>query len=65
MLTPTMSQIKQEVNQYFSIPASQQPELEDLDYCELYRDMLSFKAEADKHAEKEDQEFREIYDLPW
>lgn len=65
MLTPTMNQIKQEVNKYFNIPASTQAEYEDLDYCELYHDLLSFKAEADKYAEKEDQEFREIYDLPW
>lgn len=65
MPTPTMDQIKQEVNKYFSIPTSTQAELEDLDYCDLYHDLLSFKAEVDKAAEKEDQEFREIYDLPF
>lgn len=65
MSTPTMGQIKQEVNKYFSIPTSTQAEYEDLDYCELYHDLLSFKAEVDKAAEKEDQEFREIYDLPF
>ena len=56
-----MNQIKQAVNTYFSIPASEQFELEDLDYCELYHDMLSFQAEAAKGH----QGPHESYDLPW